>query len=47
MSPDDLKIELAYFEEHRAEFLEKADGKFVLVKGKADHGFYDTTKNPY
>ncbi len=47
MSVQPLATELAYFEEHRAEFLEKARGKFALIKGQKDYGFYDSAENAY
>ena len=47
MSPQLLQIELAYFDKHRSNFLKKAEGKFVLIKGKKDHGFYDSAESAY
>ena len=29
-----LEIELAYFDQHRAELLERAKGRFALIKGE-------------
>ena len=47
MEPKLLGSELAYFNEHRQEFLEKAFGKFVLIKGQKDYGFYDDDLKAY
>src|SRR5438874_2476186 len=38
----DLETELRYFNEHRAELLESAAGKFVLIKGESVVGTFDT-----
>lgn len=45
--PIALEQELKYFEEHLDEFMEKAPGKFVLIKGEKDFGFFDNSKNAY
>ena len=42
-----LKEEVAFFEKHRREFLQKAPGKFALVKGEELHGFFDTDEAAY
>jgi hypothetical protein len=42
-----LETEVAYFNEHRSEFLAVAPLKFVLIKGNAHHGFYDSALNAY
>jgi len=42
-----LESEMAYFNEHRQEFLEKAFGKFVLIKGQKEYGFYDDDVEAY
>lgn len=42
-----LKNELAYFEAHRAEFLQAHRGKFALIKGEESHGFFDTDRAAY
>ena len=47
MADEQLETELAYFEEHRNEFLEKAEGKFVLIKGDNSFGFFDSPKHAY
>jgi hypothetical protein len=47
MSTEPLKTELGYFEKHRADFVERAPGKFVLIKGEEDYGFFDSAENAY
>lgn len=47
MTDNPLAVEIAYFEEHREEFVKKAQGKFVLIKRKKDHGFFDTNEKAY
>lgn len=42
-----LNKEVAFFEKHRQEFLQKALGKFALVKGEKLHGFFDTDEAAY
>jgi len=42
-----LKKEVAFFDKHRQEFLQKAPGKFALVKGEKLHGFFDTDEAAY
>ena len=39
--------ELAYFEEHREEFVKEALRKFVLIKGKKHYGFFDSDDKAY
>ena len=38
----ELEAELRYFNEHRAELLEAAAGKFALIKGESVIGMFDT-----
>ncbi len=38
----DLETELRYFNEHRSELLRQASGRFVLVKGDALIGIFDS-----
>ena len=38
----ELEAELHYFYEHRAEFLERAPGKFVLIKGDSLVGTFES-----
>ena len=38
----ELEAELHYFNEHRAEFLEKAAGKFALIKDESLIGMFDS-----
>lgn len=40
--PAELEAEIRYFNEHRAELLQQASGKFALVKGDALLGIFDT-----
>ena len=40
-SVGELEAELQYFNEHRAEFMEKAAGKFALIKGDRLIGMFD------
>jgi len=47
MNPQELQTEVAYFNEHRNEFLAIAPGKFVLIKGQEQHGFYDDDEQAY
>jgi len=42
-----LESEVAYFDQHRQEFVAKAFGKFILVKGEKDYGFYDNPLEAY
>jgi len=42
-----LESEMAYFNEHRKELLAKAEGKFVLIKGDKEYGFYDDDEQAY
>jgi len=42
-----LESEIAYFNEHRKELVAKAEGKFVLIKGDKDYGFYDDDEQAY
>lgn len=37
-----LQAEVEYFEQHRIELLERAPGKYALIKGSALLGIYDT-----
>ena len=41
----ELEAELQYFNEHRAEFLEQAAGKFALIKGDRLIGMFDSETN--
>jgi hypothetical protein len=47
MAENPFTVELAFFESHLAEFLEKAKGKFVLIKGEEVVGFFDTDNAAY
>ena len=38
----ELETEVQYFNEHRAEFLEQAAGKFALIKGDRLIGMFDS-----
>jgi len=38
----ELRSEVEYFEQHRVELLERAPGKYALVKGSELLGIYDT-----
>jgi hypothetical protein len=38
----ELETELQYFNEHRAEFMEQAAGKFALIKGDRLIGMFDS-----
>ncbi len=38
----ELETEWRYFNEHRAEFLEQAPGKYALVKGDTLVGMFDS-----
>jgi hypothetical protein len=42
-----LAIELGFFDQHREEWFGHHPGKFVLIKGVAVHGFYDTMDRAY
>ena len=42
-----LEREQAFFEEHRAEWLEHHEGKFALIHGTELAGFYDTDEKAY
>ncbi len=37
-----LETEINYFNEHRKKFVENAEGKYILIKGTEDFGFFDT-----
>ena len=37
-----LETQIEYFKQHRADFVKEHHGKFVLIHGQMDHGFYDT-----
>jgi len=37
-----LRIERAYFDEHRENLLKLGRGRFVLIKGRKVYGFFDT-----
>lgn len=37
-----LKTERAFFEQHRAQLMQRGAGRFVLIKGCKVCGFYDT-----
>jgi len=37
-----LKEDFKYFEERLADYLKDHRGQFVLIKDKAEHGFYPT-----
>ena len=39
--------ELAYYKENEEHFKEIAYGKYVLIKGKKDYGFFDTDESAY
>jgi hypothetical protein len=41
-TPTELGTELRYFDEHRAELLKDAAGKFALVKGQELIGLFDS-----
>lgn len=47
MAASRLQTELDYFEEHRDELCREHLGKFVVVKGRSVHGFYDTDVEAY
>jgi hypothetical protein len=47
MPVDILAEEMKYFEEHRNELLERAAGKFALIKGSECLGTFDTDQNAY
>jgi hypothetical protein len=36
-----LERELAYFDQHRSELVDRAKGKFALIKGESLMGIYD------
>jgi hypothetical protein len=42
VSVPELETELRYFEQHRAEFLEKAAGKFAPIKDDSLIGMFDS-----
>ena len=42
-----LETELGFFEENRAAYLEKAEGKFAVIKGENLLGFFDTDEAAY
>jgi hypothetical protein len=39
---DSLKLEASFFEQHREELVERANGKFALVKGESLVGIFDS-----
>jgi len=47
MSIPELSQEIAHFEAHRKELLERSPGKFVLIKGDECIGTYDSDENAY
>ena len=47
MVENPLSAELALFTTRLPEFLEKAEGKFVLIKGEEIVGFFDSDKAAY
>ena len=48
MADEDLfKEEMAFFNEHRQEFVKEARGKVALLKGRQCHGFFDTDVEAY
>jgi gag-polyprotein putative aspartyl protease len=40
--PSELEIEMRYFNDHRAELMREAAGKFALVKGDVLLGTFDS-----
>lgn len=42
-----LQQELVYYNEHQQEFLAKAEGKFILIKGQESFGFFDNETAAY
>ncbi len=42
-----LDTEVAYYEAHRAELLQRGRGKFVLIKGSEEIGIFDTDLDAY
>jgi hypothetical protein len=42
-----LTEELAYYDQHKAEFLSKYESKFVLIKGSELIGSYDSAEAAY
>jgi hypothetical protein len=40
--PSELEVEMRFFNEHRAELLREAAGKFALVKGDTLLGTFDS-----
>lgn len=42
-----FNTEVAYFEQHREDFVREALGRFVVVKGKEHFGFYETEEEAY
>ncbi len=47
IATDMLSTEVAFFETHRKELVEKAPGKFALIKGDVLVGTYDSEANAY
>ena len=47
MVENPFSVELAFFESHRAEFIERGEGKFVLIKGEELVDFFDTPETAY
>jgi len=47
MAENPFSVELAFFESHRAEFIERGEGKFVLIKGEELVDFFDTPETAY
>ena len=47
MAEELFATEEAYFEEHRQEFVGQALGKFALIRGKEDFGFFDSEEEAY
>lgn len=42
-----LEIELKFFEDHRAEWLNHHRGKFALIKGQEIAGFFDSRESAF
>jgi hypothetical protein len=42
-----LQQELAFFEQHRAEYVSRFPGLFVLIKGQEMHGPFPTAETAY
>ena len=47
MSIKELQTELEYFEQHKAELLERTPGKFALIKGTELADTFDSHENAY